>query len=202
MEQNKMKRENKKNLQMSLILIGCFVVVGFIGFILGMAFKDSKTNTTDNSMNNGIQMQETQGDNNVDNQQVENVESTVDQQIEAEEGFAIETAYGNLYYPTKWQNQVRVHPVEGDVYTVQFFGVIEGKAEQHLFDIVFGGTDGFTVGNLTIGDTTVSVNLVFADIALDASWNEEESNTIYAMQEDANYLLGMLEKEVNFEPTA
>lgn len=165
----------------------CLIIGILIGVIAAMVFfnkdngkSDSSTATVEQTDANGT----------------EEVKSTIEEMIESEEAFTIETPHGNLYYPVKWEEQIRVEKVEGDVYTVQFYGTVEDKDEQHLFDIVFGETEGVLLGTLN----EISVYLVDGGSLETEDWTEEEENTIYAMQEDVNYLMGMLQKEEGFVP--
>ena len=205
------KKNSMKKVVVGLLVVVGFVVVGAGGFTAGMMYKENSMKSANGTAvvanqsqkldSAGLAANQQNGNNaSTANQQNEETKSTIEQQMEDEESFSVDTPFTKLYYPVKWQSQVRVQNIEGDVYTVEFYGSVEGKAETHLFDIAFGGTDGFTVGNITVGDAVTNVNLVFAEIMLDETWTEEETNMIYAMQEDANYLLGMLEKEANFVP--
>lgn len=121
---------------------------------------------------------------------------------EAVEEMVIDTPFCHLYYPAMWKGNLRVEQIEGDVYTVKFYAQIEGKEEQHLFDIIFGGEDGYMIGTLNDeGGTSVPVYVVSADFMPDDSWEEEKANTYHAMAEDINYLLDRLNSEASFEST-
>lgn len=123
-----------------------------------------------------------------------NVISTVEQQIQDEEAFTIETVYGNLYYPKKWEPQLRTEIVEEENYTVKFYGVVEDKEEQHLFSLVFGD-NGSKLGSLEKDGEIITVSIAFEETSMDENWSDDEKKVIYAMQEDINYLIGMWEKE-------
>ena len=83
---------------------------------------------------------------------------------------------------------------------VQFFATLEGKPEVHLFDIFFGGEDGYTLGYLNIDkDNQIEVKIISYDFDLGDEWTTEEANDIYSMQYDINYILGMLLKKADFE---
>lgn len=116
------------------------------------------------------------------------------------EDFEIETPDCTLYYPAKWKEQVRIETVEGNAYRVEFYGQVEGKEEQHLFDIAFGGEEGYTLGHLTTrADNRVAVNIISYDFEPSEDWQDAEANTIYAMQEDINYIIDKLEELDEFE---
>ena len=114
--------------------------------------------------------------------------------------FEIETPHCTLYYPAKWKEQVRIETVEGNAFRVEFYGQVEGKEEQHLFDIAFGGEEGYTLGHLiTKDDSKIAVNIVSYDFAPGEGWQDAEANIIYAMQEDINYIIDKLEELEEFE---
>ena len=128
-----------------------------------------------------------------------NTISTVEEMIEAEEPFTIETKYCDLYYPIKWEKQVETEIDDSDdVYKVQFFGKVEDKEALHLFDIVFGGEEGALIGHFSKDEEEIPVYVVGMEIEAGEDWTDEELDTIYTMQEDVNYIIGMLEKEIRF----
>lgn len=178
----------KKN--SSIVAILCFILGIITGIVMGEIIavvildKDSNDNAKKPS--------------NVETeQQIGQAISTLEEMLEAE-GLVIKTPIVDLRYPVKWKEQIRTEQVEGDAYTVQFFGVVDGKEEVQLFNIVFGETEGISLG--TIEGTEVC--LVYVDIEFDASWTEEEQNEIYAMQEDVNYIIGMFQKEEGYIPAS
>lgn len=127
------------------------------------------------------------------------VTGTLEEMIQ-EDGFVIETSVVDLYYPKKWEDKVRIEKVSGDIQVVQFFATLEGKPEVHLFDIFFGGEDGYTLGYLNIDkDNQIEVKIISYDFDLGDEWTTEEANDIYSMQYDINYILGMLLKKADFE---
>lgn len=130
----------------------------------------------------------------VENVQNELVQSTVEQMLE-EDGIKIKTPFVDLYYPEKWEQQIRIEQIEGDIHSVNFWGTVEGKSEVKLFEIAFGHVEGIFLGTLDEKE----VYLIYSDIVFDESWNEEEQDEIFAMQEDVNYILGMLKKEKGFD---
>lgn len=117
-----------------------------------------------------------------------------------EDGFVIKTPVVDLYYPKKWEDKVRIEQVNGDVQMVQFFATLEGKPEVHLFDICFGGEDGYTLGYLNPDKSNpIEVKIISYDFDHGDEWTAEEENDIYSMQYDINYILGMLLKKADFE---
>lgn len=116
------------------------------------------------------------------------------------EDFAIETPYCTLYYPVQWQEQVRIEAVEGEAYVVQFYGQVEGKEEQHLFDVLFGSAEGTLIGDLKTADgANVSISIVSYAFEFGEEWTEDERISILTMQEDINHVLGKLEMNESFD---
>ena len=137
-------------------------------------------------------------ENNVENKDVE-VVSTIEKQISEEDAFVINTDYCDLYYPLKWEESVYTEIVTSEVYTVQFYGKLENKEDQHLFDIIFGNADGTLLGKVENDGEKIPVYLKGIEFEADDSWSEEEKITIMTMQEDVNYVIGMLQKEAGFK---
>lgn len=130
------------------------------------------------------------------------VTGTLEEMIQ-EDGFVIETSVVDLYYPKKWEDKVRIEKVSGDIQMVQFFATLEGKPEVHLFDICFGGEDGYTLGYLNPNKSNpIEVKIISYDFEFGEEWTTEEANDIYSMQYDINYILGMLLKKADFEVTS
>ena len=181
------EHRRKKNKNSSLVPILCFIlgiILGIIGTMIFMG-KDAKPEVSDNVKEN------------LTNEQSVAQKSSLEELME-EDSYAIETPYGNLYYPSRWQAYVRVEQAEGDVYTVKFYSALEGKEECSLFDVAFGGETGTLIGILN--DKPVYVNS--ASVELPADWTEDEKNLYYTMMEDINYLLGRLEQEEGFVPAS
>lgn len=183
MEENVKKGNNKNKV---LVLLLGMLIGGVLGVFLSVTVlnKQSERMSTDIA----VEQQELEG-----NVFEDDIVDTSDEEV-PEEGFVIETPVVDLNYPEKWKDQVRVEQLEGDLYTVRFFAILEGKEEQHIFDVVFGKTDGLLLGTLE----QTEIYLVYNEIAFDESWSEEESNEIYAMQEDVNCIIEMLQKEEGF----
>lgn len=125
-------------------------------------------------------------------------DENISEKIVNEDSLIVETPIVNLQYPKKWENQISVEQIVEDTHTVTFLGTVEGKEAVHMFDVVFGGTEGIFLGTMN----GIGVHLVYTDINFDENWSEEEKNTIYAMQEDVNYMIGMLENESGFVPAS
>lgn len=148
---------------------------------------DSKSNVSDTS---------TQSETSAS---TENSSLTIGSPDESREAIEISTKYGTLLYPLEWEKNLRTEIVDSDIYKVEFYGTVEGKKEQHLFDLSFNGTDGYNLGTLkTESGEYVSINIVSYSFEFDDTWTEDEKNVICAMQEDINYIIGMLAEGGNF----
>lgn len=129
----------------------------------------------------------------------ENSSLTVGSPDDSREAIEIVTKYGTLLYPLEWEKNLRTEIVDSDVYKVEFYGTVENKNEQHLFDLIFNGTDGYNLGTLkTESGEDVALNIVSYDFELDDTWTEDEKFALYSMQEDINYIIGMLAENGNF----
>ncbi len=179
----------KKNIFTVFVCLLMFTVVAFTG----CGSKDDADKRSDGNANNAVSESDApvQGES-------ENLGTAA---IEAQntEDFAIETPYCTLYYPVQWQEQVRIEAVEGDAYTVQFYAQMEGKEEQHLFDVYFGSAEGSKIGDIKVADgTTYSVSIASYESEMEG-WTEEEKTTIWVMQEAVNHLISKLEANESFD---
>lgn len=107
----------------------------------------------------------------------------------------VDTPYGSLAYPQKWQEQVRFETNDTPAgYCVMGYGSVEGHPEHVLFELWFGGENGeIDMGSLqTEAGETVRVAVTFCELAFDNSWTTEQQDTLCAMQEDVNYMLNEL----------
>lgn len=105
----------------------------------------------------------------------------------------IETAYGDLLFPGKWEDNLQVE--QPDEKTVEFYGNLTDYEPVLLFTVSFESEDGHIVAELVGADDSVTkLSIDIAEIVFDDSWKEADRNLIYAMQEDMNYLLESLQK--------
>lgn len=108
---------------------------------------------------------------------------------EGEETCPIETRYCVLRYPERWKEQVQVTIEEQGVYTVKFSA--DGVA---LFDLAFGGGDGYVLGTLKLDEGNVPVRITSYEVEFES----EQYDTYCAMQEDVNVILNGLWTEYEF----
>lgn len=112
------------------------------------------------------------------------------------EVFSIKTKYGNLFYPKKWKELVKIEIVDKPIYTVKF-STKTSTEELKLFDLTFNGGDGYHLGSMNFdgNDVTISIN----DYTLSKDkLNEEEYYNCCAMQENVNVILEHLVKDYGF----
>lgn len=111
----------------------------------------------------------------------------------------IETPYGNLQYPEKWKGSIRTEVIEDAGSTiVKFYGTVGEYEEQHLFDVCFGGTGEIPVGAITDGDATTEVGVTYGQPDTE-DWSMTAADTIYAMQDDMNYVIMQMDSLEGFE---
>ena len=131
------------------------------------------------------------------------VEETTAEQMEIQENpqgdVWVETPYCNLVYPFEMSDTLRVESKSvGEGLTVTFYGGIN-DLEEALYAVHFGVEAGFPVGTLSAEDgTEVSVWADVFEIVPGDSWQEDEINTLYAMQECVNDTLEYLQNEAGF----
>ena len=115
---------------------------------------------------------------------------------------SIKTPYCDLYYPQKWESNLKTETVsKKDTYTVQFWSKFKGENSVQLFDITFGGKKG-NLGTIESKDgKKVYVSIDSYDFKLDDTWTEKDKMKINSMVKDINYLLNKLGEVKGFEPT-
>lgn len=112
---------------------------------------------------------------------------------ENDEDITIDTPKGELHYPARWQDSLKVEIRQGDVCSVEFYCTLEGFEDVLLFIIHFGGEEGFEVADFTCPDgSTVALHMTICEIEPDINWSDAQKALVFAMQEDLNYLLTAL----------
>ena len=125
----------------------------------------------------------------------------VDEELYSEDtkAFTIKSSYCDLSYPEAWENVLHTEVIQdGENETIEFWAALEGKEKVHLFDVAFGDGD-YEVGTLEMADgKAVAVHIISYSFTPDETWTEEETNQIYTMLEDINYILFQLEEMENY----
>ena len=106
----------------------------------------------------------------------------------------IETPYTTLYYPARWADVLSnvYDDSQNEGYKVHFYSRLEGRENQLLFTICFGGDEGQQLGAVMGSDEIpVSVSLTMGQPQLDG-WDAAEIETVHSMQEAANHLVDRL----------
>lgn len=120
-------------------------------------------------------------------------EDEIVEETAAVEIMAVQTPYGELQYSGIQNCQIRSEVTEENGCVIRFFGSVPEKAEQHLFDIVIGGSGDTLMGMLTNADgTQVAVYVTVSDLPEGAVWTGEETEQFYRMQDIMNVLLDQL----------
>lgn len=111
----------------------------------------------------------------------------------------VETPYCNLIYPFEMSDTLRVESISADGgMTVVFYGGIDDR-KAALYAIHFDVESGFPVGSLALADgTEIGIRAEIFEIVPEDSWQTDEINTLYAMQECVNDTLARLQQEAGF----
>lgn len=205
-ENNTKKTDNNKNTEnpnkvinpktiiiiLSSVIAICLIVIIILLCLLLNKSDDSESSDNKSAVLDTTAQSETSAS-------TENSSLTVGAPDDSREAIEIVTKYGTLLYPLEWESNLRTEIVDKEEYKVEFYGTVEGKKEQHLFDLSFNGTEGYNLGTLkTEGGEDVAINIVSYDFELDDTWTEDEQFVLYSMQEDINYIIGMLAEGGNF----
>ena len=199
-EKNAKKTNNTSNTNnsktiiiiLSSVIAVCLIVIIVLLCLLLKKSDDNKSSDNKSAVSDTSMQSETSAS-------TENSSLTVGSPDDSREAIEIATKYGTLLYPLEWEKNLRTEVVDKEEYKVEFYGTVEGKKEQHLFDLFFNGEKGYNLGTLTTeAGEAVQINIESYDFELDDSWTEDEKFTLYAMQEDINYTIGMLLENGNF----
>lgn len=104
----------------------------------------------------------------------------------------IKTKYGTIYYPKKWEENLKYVVNEQRGYSVIFYAVIEGKENIRLFELSFGDCEEEAIGKL---NNDIKLYVHTYNLKNEKKWSEEELNIYHGMQEDVNYIINRLEQE-------
>lgn len=112
------------------------------------------------------------------------------------EGVSVQTPYGVIYYPDNFGDTLYVIERNEGIYTLEFYGRLENKIEQALFDLSFGANVANPLGVMMADDgSRVVVGYTIHEIEADASWSQEEYDILLSMQESVNDVLGHIKLE-------
>ena len=199
-EKNAKKTNNTSNTNnsktiiiiLSSVIAVCLIVIIVLLCLLLKKSDDNKSSDNKSAVSDTTAQSETSAS-------TENSSLTVGSPDDSREAIEISTKYGTLLYPKEWESNLRTEIVDSAVYKVEFYGTVEGKKEQHLFDLLFNGTEGYNLGTLTTETgEAVQINIESYDFELDDTWTEDEQFVLYSMLEDINYTIGMLAEGGNF----
>ena len=96
------------------------------------------------------------------------------------------------------KNQIEVKYTDDAGYKAEFYGSVKGKDAVHLFDVCFNSDDGFLLGFIQNDEEIINISIDMKELEFDDSWEQEEINELYAMQEDMNFLMESLSKIENY----
>ena len=113
--------------------------------------------------------------------------------------FEIETPYGMLQYPMTWAEYVFIEQENTkDGCIMSFYAMLEGKENQPVFDVIFGGKEGDRVGEIVTDSGAVPVYFRTYSIHDNKELNEDEAIMLLAMVEDINVIYTSLEAMEQF----
>lgn len=112
---------------------------------------------------------------------------------EEEKKAALETEFGTIYYPAKWEDEfITDQEKKDDILTVSFSTKKE-KKEYKLFTVTIAGEEGDSVGTITDKNGTKrNVFIEMMDLE-DVNAKEEVQNELYAMQESINSIIDYMQ---------
>ena len=110
--------------------------------------------------------------------------------------YAIETKYGNLFYPEKWAKIAKTEIVDEPVYTVKF-SCKTSAGDIPLYDLTFNGEEGNYVGQMNVGNQSVVINIIEYDFDKEIM-SEEEYLNCCAMYNDINVIIEHLTEDYGF----
>lgn len=105
----------------------------------------------------------------------------------------IQTPYGVLHYPEALADHLLIVQASAQPYTLEFYAVMEGKADLKLFDISFGEDSGGNMGLVNTSSGEVPLNVTIYSLSFDQTWTEGEIITAQAMQDVVNELIDQLD---------
>lgn len=104
----------------------------------------------------------------------------------------IKTPYTTMHFPGKWKDCLYTESKQEEAYRVSFYAVMQGAPNYHLFDICFGGSTGEQLGVLITDKGEEKTVWIVPGEGTDGSYSEDDYQIIYAMLDDANYLIEKL----------
>ena len=130
-------------------------------------------------------------------EELDAVEETVPpDEDEVTQDILVETPYVQLKYPGKWKKQIRVEQIDGEVYTVVFYGTASSSYEMYLFSIRFNDPGSEPIGVLKTSEgIDIPMSVVVEDLLFDPETDQETMDVYYAMLDDVNYLISQLPLE-------
>ena len=115
-----------------------------------------------------------------------------------DEVFEINTDYAVLKYPSEYKEIVKTSVTNENPYTISFTTEIN-KTDIKLFDIVFGGSDGYKLGTLKKDGKSIEVYTVDYSANFSTELSDEEMNTLNTLTQKINVVISNLIKDYDFK---
>lgn len=113
-----------------------------------------------------------------------------------EPAITISTKFGDLYFPAKWEGLLRTEQEESGESVIVTFKAVVREQELTLFVVTIGRSGDTMVGRLKdAGGTERSVYLYVEELSFGEGIAADEQHSLYAMQEDLNYLIDRLNSD-------
>lgn len=121
-------------------------------------------------------------------------------QQEGEDVILVKTSYANVKYPFAFSELIHVRATDTEsVKTLEFYTVLGGQ-EYRLFDVIFGGTEGIRLGDITVPGRSTTMP-VFAVIHDEGRELDEENKRSYVAARDCfNDVVVSLSDNKGFTP--
>lgn len=189
-------KERKVSGLLIAIIVVAVLLVAVIGLILWLEFGGQNVRPTPQtpSASQPVQKPTAPGSQNEATKPADATKPSVsvDDYEQLQANGAIGTPYLTLYYSTELVDNLAVVHNEGTPYTVEFYAILEDKQEQRLFDILFGDGKEGNLGVIRTDAGEISVSMVIYEFTPDETWTQGEIDTVLAMQDVANDLVGQL----------
>ena len=106
----------------------------------------------------------------------------------------IGTPYCDLYFPSRWKEELQLTIEQTDGYDLIFSAVIGEHEAIRVFAVNFGGSENMgQVAHTLVTENQVHFNVRARIFALETEgWSSVDQATVVAMQEDMNHLLAKL----------
>lgn len=112
------------------------------------------------------------------------------------EEIVIKSENMDFVYSGNWKDEIKTVD-KGEI--VEFWAILPGYEEIHLFDVTLNGS-GDVLGSIITEGEEIEIGVIIHILELDDSLSEEDKAKICSMQEDVNIIIENLYEDENFVP--